>query len=91
MFYARRPTCPTPTSRPNPAKPPKHATRDSHAEIVAGLHGLGLLTATGLQVADAVVELFPHGTQGADPGDVIRAVFLHLRGKNTAEKVGSKE
>lgn len=91
MFYARRPTSPTPTSRPNSVKPPKPTTRAPHADIVAGLHSLGLVTATGAQVADAVAELFPRGTEGTDPGDVIRVVFLHLRGKNMAEKVGSKE
>lgn len=91
MFYARRPTSPTPTGRPRTAKQPKPTTRDPHAEIVAGLHGLGLVTATGEQVADTVAELFPRGTEASDPSHVLRVVFLHLRGKNMAEKVGRKE
>ncbi len=91
MFYARRPASPTPTSRPNSVKSPKPATRDLHADIVAGLHGLGLVTATGAQVADAVTELFPRGTEATDPSHVLRVIFLHLRGKNMAENVGSKE
>jgi hypothetical protein len=58
---------------------------------MAGLHGLGLVTATTGQVADAVTELFPQGTEGTDSSHVLRVIFLHLRGKNMAENVGSKE
>ena len=84
MFYARRTASPTPPSRPRPVKPtkPKAVSNDSHADIVTGLHGLGLVTATSVHVADAVAHLFPKGTDEADPGHVLRAVFLHLRGKN---------
>lgn len=92
MFYARRTPAPAQASRPMAGKPPKKPqTADRHADIVDGLHGLGLATATAQQVADAVAELYPQGTTGADTGSVIRAVFLHLRGKNSAEKVGGKQ
>lgn len=93
MFYARRVASSTTISRATPVKPPKPrtTTSDPHAEVVAGLHALGLTSATGEQVADALAELFPHGTNGIDLGDVIRAVFLRLRGKNRGEKVVSKE
>lgn len=91
MFYARRRPSPTPPMRPRSVRPTKKAAGDRHADIVAGLHGLGLVTATDAQVADAVSDLFPQGTDRADPGHVIRAVFLHLRGKNAAEKVGGKQ
>jgi hypothetical protein len=95
MFYARRTTSPTLPPRPKNVKPPKSpkpksSTTDHHADIVAGLHGLGL-TVTGDQVAQAVTELFPKGIGSSDTGSVIRAVFLHIRGKNSAEKVGRKE
>jgi len=93
MFYARRSTAPAPASRPKTVKPtkPKAAMTDRHANIVAGLHGLGLTSATSEQVAAAVAELFPQGTAGVEQGEVIRAVFLHLRGKNSAGNVGRKE
>lgn len=83
MFYARR--TPAPVIRPKTAKPiKKPQTTDRHADIVDGLHGLGLITATAEQVADTIAELFPQGTNSTDTGNVIRAVFLHLRGKNSA-------
>ncbi len=93
MFYARRPASPAPTARQKPVTPPapKSTTGGRYAEIVAALHALGLTSATGEQVADAVAELFPQGTTGANPGGVIKAVFLHLRGKDSAENAGRKE
>jgi len=93
MFYARRTPAPAPPRRPKGAAPakPKATPDDGHVEIVAGLHGLGLTAATVGQVAEAVAALYPQGTTGVDAGHVLRAVFLHLRGKNSAGKVGSKE
>lgn len=92
MFYARRSGATAP-SRAKTVKPtkPKSGTTDRHADIVAGLHGLGLTSATSEQVTTAVAELFPQRTMNADQGEVIRAVFLHLRGKNSAGNVGRKE
>jgi hypothetical protein len=92
MFYARRTPTHAATARPKVVKPTrKPLTANRHADIMDGLHWLGLTTATAAQVADAVGELYPQGTNGADTGSVIRAVFLHLRGKNTAQKVGGKQ
>jgi hypothetical protein len=92
MFYARRTPTPTPTARPKVVRAStKPQTADRHADIVDGLHGLGLTTATAAQVADAVAELYPRGTTGTDTGSVIRAVFLHLRGKISSEKVVGKQ
>lgn len=93
MFYARRAPAPTPAARPRAAKPksPKAVSGDRHADLVAGLHDLGLASATAAQVGGALAELFPEGTTGTDPGHVLRAVFLHLRGKNSSEKVGGKD
>ncbi|HET6574095.1 MAG TPA: hypothetical protein VFG68_10865 [Fimbriiglobus sp.] len=92
MFYARRTPAQPPTTRKSvgPAKP-KAKTDDRYADIVAGLHGLGLTSATAGQVADAVATLYPAGAGGTDTGEVIRRVFLHLRGKNTTGNVGGKE
>jgi hypothetical protein len=93
MFYARRSVNMTPACHQIARKPTteKPRTSDRHADIVSSLHGLGLSSATGKQVFDAVTELFPRGTEKLDQGQVVRAVFLHLRGKNSKEKVGSKE
>ncbi len=91
MFYARRTPAQRPTVRKAGLAKPKAKTEDRHADIVAGLHGLGLTSATAGQVADAVAELYPQGVGGADTGEVIRRVFLHLRGKNSTGSVGGKE
>lgn len=85
MFYARRTPAPVQATRPKAIKQTKkHQTANRHGDIVDGLHGLGLTSATDQQVADTVAELFPQGISVTDTGTVIRAVFLHLRGKNSA-------
>lgn len=81
MFYARRSSAPASTA-PDKAKKPKPTKDNRFADILDGLRGLGLVTATTAQVAKAVGELFPGGTGTTDPGEVIRAVFLHIRRKN---------
>ena len=88
LFYARRQNCSTPNTQPNKSRMPITA---QHGEILDGVRALGVGTATAAQVTAAVKELFPKGTNEADPGEVIRAVFLRLRVKNTAEKVGRKD
>ena len=84
LFYARRPINLTAVQKPRKAKPPK----DNHADLIDGLKGLGLATATAAQVADAIKELYPQGISGLSDGEVLRAVFLHLRRKNTGNNVG---
>jgi hypothetical protein len=71
LFYARRSPAPTRPKKPTPAPTP-------HADLLDGLKALGLV-ATAADVGVAVKELFPQGTAGIDGGEVIRAVFLHLR------------
>lgn len=91
MFYsARTPAAPKPT-HPRPAAKPKVPVPDRHADLLDGLHGLGLTAATGGQVGEALAHLYPGGVDGVDPGQVLRGVFLYLRGKNPAEKLGGKE
>jgi len=84
MFYSRRPN-----NMPK-AKKPLSKPADRHIEIVDGLKALGLATVTTSQVGEAVRELFPKGTSGVEPGEVIRAVFVYLHRKNSGEKVGRK-
>ena len=84
LFYSRRPMNLTATQKPRKAKPAK----DDRADLLDGIKGLGLTTATGAQVAEAVKELYPRGVDGTDRGEVIRTLFLHLRRQNTRDKVG---
>ena len=84
LFYARRPINQTAVQKPRKARPPK----DNHADLLDGIKGLGLVTATAAQVADAIRELYPQGMPEVADGQVLRAVFLHLRRKNTGNNVG---
>lgn len=87
LFYARGHR-PAPAARPATATAakPKPAPA-AHADLLAGLAALGL-PATAGQVGAAVASLFPAGAAGADPGEVLRAVFLHLKRQNPAGSAG---
>jgi hypothetical protein len=76
LFYVRH-RQPGPTTR-SPTPKASIAT-NRHEDIMDGLRGLGLASATAAQVKAAVRTLFPGGIGGVDSGEVIRAVFLHLR------------
>lgn len=45
------------------------------------LKALGLVSVTAADVRVAVKTFFPQGTADMDEGDVIKAVFLHLKGR----------
>ena len=82
MFYSRRPS--TMTTTPKAKKPQsKPIASDHHGDIVDGLKALGLVAVTNKQVAETVGQLFPQGIAATEPGEVIRAVFVHLHRKNT--------
>ena len=80
MFYARRPGLTATPKAKTPKVRPKETER--YPDILEGLTALGLVV-TSAQVAEAVGQVFPQGTEGTDPGEVIRKVFLRLKGKNT--------
>jgi len=86
LFYARR--LGTASSRSRPPKPKLETKRGDVMELVEGLNALGLTTATAAQVQRVTKELFPKGTEGIDQGEVLRAVFLHLKRKNSGDNVG---
>ena len=86
LFYARR----------RPIAPAKKAPRASTAApknkdvsaLLDGLNALGLTTATVAQVQEVAKELFPQGTDSLDQAEVLRAVFLHLKRRNSAGNEG---
>jgi hypothetical protein len=85
LFYSRghrlpTQTKPTRTTKAKPATP-------NHADLLNGLAALGLTT-TAAQVESAVKALYPAGVKDTDQGEVLRAVFLHLKRQNSADKVG---
>jgi hypothetical protein len=78
LFYARGHRNLTPAVKPS--KPPvaKPKPTANHADLIDGLTTLGLV-ATPAQVWEAVAALYPAGVNGTDRGQVLRAVFLHLK------------
>jgi hypothetical protein len=84
LFYSRRPVTTVHVRRPNKAKLPKDNPYD---DLIDGLKGLGLATVTVADVAQAVKQLYPQGMPKAAEGEVLRAVFLHLRRQNTSDNV----
>ena len=85
LFYARRLGSAPP--RPKAPKPKVEPKGRDVSGLVDGLSALGLTTATGAQVERVTKELYPNGTTGIDQGEVLRAVFLHLRRQNSADNV----
>ena|ERR1700677_4679537 len=72
LFYARRQTMPMKLKKLSPVP-------SLHTDLLDGLHSLGLASVTAADVGAVVKELYPHGTASIDQGEVIRAVFLHLK------------
>lgn len=83
LFYSRRLPIST-VARPRKAT----ATTNEHADLIDSLQALGLASVTAAQVGQAVKEIFPQGTAGVEQAEVIRAVFLHLRRKDSGGNVG---
>jgi hypothetical protein len=84
LFYARGHRATTPAAKPS--KPPvaKPKPTVAHADLIDGLTTLGLF-ATPTQVGEAVAVLYPAGVNGTDRGQVLRAVFLHLKASGSGK------
>jgi hypothetical protein len=87
LFYARRLDVASQPTRTRP-KAVKKTGDGRHDKIIAGLKSLGLTGVSKEAVQAAVRKLFPGGTASADPGDVIRKVFLEMRQQNSGDSVG---
>ena len=88
LFYARRLGSAPPRPQPKATKPKSGPKSNDVSGLMDGLNALGLTTATGAQVEQVTKELFPKGTTGIDQGEVLRAVFLHLKRKDRGDNVG---
>jgi hypothetical protein len=74
LFYSRR------LDTKRQGKKAKRNRKDkSLTDLLDGLKGLGLSSATAADVEPAIEELFPAGTSGKDPAEVLRTVFVHLK------------
>lgn len=87
LFYAPRRSAVAPAPKQR-AKPKQKVAASQHAEIVAGVQALGLVTATAAQVAQVIEQLYPQGLEGIDLGQIIRAVFLCIKRRDTAANDG---
>ena len=85
LFYSRRRDAGT--KKVKPPKPTLAAKGKDVTALVDGLNALGLTTATAAQVERITAELYPQGTTGTDQGEVLRAVFLHIRRQNSSGSV----
>lgn len=85
LFYARR--LGTASAKPKAPKPKLEAKSKDVSALVDGLNALGLTTATAAQILTVTEDLFPQGTETIDQGEVLRAVFLHLKRQNRADNV----
>ncbi len=85
LFYSRRPLgAPVPVRKPKKAA----AAGDKHADLLDALKGLGAANVTATQVGEAVKELYPNGASDVPQGELLRAVFLHLRRQYSRDNVG---
>ncbi len=83
LFYARRIVMPV----KKPRKKTVAAKNDQCDEMLNGLRSLGLTTVTMPEVAAAVKQLFPQGVTSVDRGEMLRAVFLHLKRQDQSDNV----
>ena len=88
LFYARRISAVTQRASASTSTPKRVTTKPASDPLVESIKALGLASATAATVRAAVAEVFPNGATGIDQGVVIRAVFLHLKRRNTADSAG---
>jgi hypothetical protein len=81
LFYtARHPL----GSQPRPIrKTVKPKPTSQHQALIESLRALGLESVSASQVDAVIKELFPHGVQQVESGEVVRAVFLRLKRRDS--------
>ncbi len=71
LFYERSETPTKPKVTP--------ASKADHTGLLESLQALGLSGLTNRQVAEAVEDCYPKGTNSEDENDILRTVFRHLK------------
>lgn len=87
LFYCRRNDAGQPRTAPRPASTKSNVVVKKYTDLIDGLAALNVAV-TVAQVEPLVKELFPSGTDGVNPGEVIRAVFLRIQRQNPGDKQG---
>ena len=59
------------------------STEDNHQDLKEGLLALGLSNVSDAQIESALKQSFPQGTENIPEGEVLRAVFLSIKRRNT--------
>jgi len=80
LFYAPRRNVISSTRKATKRQQPKVNTG-----VIDGLRSLGLVV-TPKQVEAAMKEVFPQGTSGVEHGELLRAVFLHVKKRQEQER-----
>jgi hypothetical protein len=86
LFYTRRRDAGVKKMKPENTKP--GSPTKEVVELLHGLKALGLTTATAAQIEELVRQLYPTGTADIDQGQVLKAVFLELRHRNSGDSAG---
>ncbi|MGA2442067.1 MAG: hypothetical protein ABSH08_14020 [Tepidisphaeraceae bacterium] len=89
IFYRRRAISPASSSSAGTLRNPRRRAQvapplNSHADLIAGLQGLGITQANETSVASALAELFPGGAETGQQADTLRALFRHFRRRQSA-------
>ena len=87
LFYCRRNDVGQKRSAPRPTIGRVKEVVKKYTDLIDGLVALNV-NATVAQVEPLLKELFPSGTEGVDPGEVIRAEFLRIQRQNPGSKQG---
>jgi len=87
LFYCRRNDAGQKRTAARPTIGKVKEVVKKYTDLIDGLASLNV-TATVAHVEPLLKELFPNGTDGVDPGEVIRAVFLRIQRQNPGGKQG---
>jgi hypothetical protein len=84
IFYRRRaPVSPT-TPRSSRRRVAAIVPANGHADLIAGLQGLGITNVDAAAVGIAIREVFPNGTTTEQQADIVRSLFRHFRRRQSA-------
>jgi hypothetical protein len=89
MFYSARNVVHS-ASKLNQRSVPKPKTNKSgnkHKSLIEELECLGLEDVAGVQIDDAIAELFPDGTANISQDDILVSVFRHIKCQNSNDNV----
>lgn len=79
VLFQRRRQAPLATQGRKGAAVAVNAAPEASEGILASLRALGMTATSPAAVEAAVKQLYPDGIASVEPGEVVRAVFRHLR------------